>query len=113
MHVARALAVDFINRPPSRHREFPRDPYVSNYPAPLQLIEQPAEPIGIQKASRSNTTRRAVTTASFIGLIASFSMHLINLRMQNIELSSSFISASVALQALVICITAFAARTII
>ena len=54
-----------------------------------------------------------IAAAAFVGMLAGFTMHLMNLRMQNIGISGSLISLSVALQALAICVSAFAARWIL
>jgi MFS family permease len=54
-----------------------------------------------------------ILSASLIGLIASYSMHLVNLRMKAGGFTGSEISLSVALQALGICISVMLGRHII
>jgi predicted MFS family arabinose efflux permease len=54
-----------------------------------------------------------VVAAAFIGLLANFSMHLINLRMQKLGIPASQISLSVALQAVGICVFALMAKSVI
>src|SRR5262249_13197507 len=62
---------------------------------------------------RTHAVWWGVAAAAFVGLIATFSMHLVNLRMQNIGISASLISWSVAVQALAICLTALAATPLV
>ncbi len=54
-----------------------------------------------------------IVAASFVGLIATFSMHLVNLRMHHLGISSALISYSVAIQALTICVAALAGKRLI
>jgi MFS family permease len=114
MYGARALAANIMLRPSPPRREPPPDRYASTYhypepPAANDLTER----LPLRKISRADTATWAIAAAAFIGLIASFSMHLINLRMQNLGFAGAAISFSVALQALAICASALAARRMI
>lgn len=71
-----------------------------------EAAADPATPAG-------NRVFGALAAASAVGLLASFVMHLLNLRMQALGFSMATISWSVALQAISICVSALVARRII
>jgi MFS family permease len=77
-----------------------------------RLTSAPAKIPHARTDGRTTNVKWLIAIAAFIGMLASFSMHLVNLRMQNIGISGSVISLSVAIQALAICISAFAAKSI-
>jgi MFS family permease len=67
----------------------------------------------LRLSERTRTVCRAVAAAALVGLIANFSMHLVNLRMQNLQFGGPAISLSVAVQAFAICLSALAAQRLI
>jgi len=77
------------------------------YAAPSPPLIRQERPAGTEAA------KWAVGAAAFIGLIATFTMHTINLRMQNVGIGGAAISLSVALQALAICVAALLGKPII
>jgi predicted MFS family arabinose efflux permease len=88
------------------------DRYVPDIPAPV--LDAP----GATAERRAATVFRypalvGITSATLIGLIASYSMHLVNLRMKAGGFTGTEISLSVALQALGICISVMLGRHIV
>ncbi|HKF93458.1 MAG TPA: hypothetical protein VKB96_02440, partial [Gammaproteobacteria bacterium] len=107
MHGARVIATSMLLHTEPRHQ--PRDVYVSRYPAPHPKDEPESAALTLRRGASVDNEAWTVTTAALIGLIASFSLHLVNLRMQNLGIAGSLISLSVAIQALAICISALVA----
>jgi len=111
---ARLVAANRLLQSQPDSRKAPRDPYVSKYPHPDQEpVKTPAGRQQLRRPARTDNVARTVAIAAFIGLIASFAMHLVNLRMQNLGISGSLISLSVAVQAFAICATALVAKHVI
>ena len=81
-------------------------------PVPIQPASRAEAQPALQAASAPTVTF-AIVAASFVGLIATFAMHLVNLRMQSLGIAASLISFSVAVQAVAICVTALAAKQLI
>ena len=77
-----------------------------------QLVGGTEAPPALRSAAVPTVTL-AVVAASFVGLIATFAMHLVNLRMQSLGIAASLISFSVAVQAVAICATALTAKQLI
>jgi MFS family permease len=113
MYGARAIITAQLLQPRSARR-LPVERYVPGYPSPdVQSASQIAgRAPGAQRVPLGSVTQ-AVAAAALIGLIANFSMHLINLRMQNLGIAGSLISLSVAVQAFAIFVSALAAKTVI
>ena len=111
MHGARVIATRMLLHTEPRHQ--PRDVYVSRYPAPHPKDEPESAALTLRRGASVDNEAWTVITAALIGLIASFSLHLVNLRMQNLGIAGSLISLSVAIQALAICISALVAKRII
>jgi MFS family permease len=97
---------------PRPQRQIPVERYVPRYSSTFSPDDNDRASKR-KTAPRLATVRQAVAAAAFIGLIATFSMHLINLRMQNLGIAGSLISLSVAVQALAICASALAAKRLI
>ena len=111
MHGARVIATSMLLHTEPRHQ--PRDVYVSRYPAPHPKDGPESAAPTLRRGASVDNEAWTVATAALIGLIASFSLHLVNLRMQNLGIAGSLISLSVAIQALAICISALVAKRII
>jgi MFS family permease len=113
MHGARVIATNMFLHAQPRHHALSRDAYIPKYPAPhAEAGKQPAAQ-ALRRGASIDNEAWTVITAALIGLIASFSLHLVNLRMQNLGIAGSLISLSVAIQALAICISALLAKRVI
>lgn len=111
MHGAGALATIWGTSGPHLRRAAAIDRYVPTVPAPG--FEGPST---VEKSDATAFRRPVlvgITSATLIGIIASYSMHLVNLRMKAGGFTGSEISLSVALQAFGICISVMLGRHIV
>src|SRR5262245_13200659 len=114
MYAGRALGIAPLLAPARPARRIPRDPYVPSHAALyLQPAHVPVVPLQTRPVARFTSATWAVVSAALIGLVTNFAMHLVNLRMQNLGISGSLISLSVAIQAAAICLSALAARQVV
>ncbi len=111
MYGARAIITAQLLQPRSA-RQLPIERYVPRSPDAQSASHIADGAAGARRVPLGSVTQ-AVAAAALIGLIANFSMHLINLRMQNLGIAGSLISLSVAVQAFAIFVSALAAKTVI
>src|SRR5713226_4339837 len=111
MYGARAIITAQLLQPRPA-RQLPIERYVPRSPD-VQSASQIADGAPGARRVPVGSVTQAVAAAALIGLIANFSMHLINLRMQNLGIAGSLISLSVAVQAFAIFVSALAAKTVI
>src|SRR5262245_51499757 len=108
MYGARALVATHAQRPFS-----PRlrpDPFVSKYPAPNDSTKaSTSESYPVEPASRYKVGLVALFTI-LVGLAAGVSIHLVNLRIQNLDIVGSLTGLSAAIDVLAICILALVAK---
>src|SRR5205085_1996084 len=100
MYGAAAIATDVMFGSRSRQRYSTKEsPVLQHSSADFQPTVRSVDQESIRPITGIPDLWLAVAAAAFVGLIATFSMHLINLRMQRIGISGSAISWSVAIQA--------------
>src|SRR5919198_2288853 len=107
---ARAVVLGHMLQPHPQ-RQGPRDVYRAE--AAGRCDRAAVSPSALAQGAQQVSLKRVVAAAALIGLIANFSMHLINLRMQNLGIAGSLIGLSVAVQAFAIFATALTARNVV
>src|ERR1041385_2188303 len=113
MYGAKAIAANLFLQGPARSRDLPKEYYVPKYPAPHPQSPSAVVNQQVHQTAQFGNVTWAVVAAAFIGLIATFAMHLINLRMQSLGIAGSLIGMSVAIQAFAICVSALVAKQIV
>src|SRR5215210_419062 len=104
--LAAAWAID------NRGHQARRDSYAPPDPAHLPTVES-VDTRRLPETSVVGTGVRGMAAAIALGFLASFSVHLVNLRMQSQGYSGAEISFSLAAQAMAICSCSFLAHRLV